>query len=403
VYHKIGTRNQNLGITTLDVRANPENAAQRAVFTSVINPTTNTQQAYVELLFDNQPVGFRTVSIPPTNTAPILFQAAQAKDGIFTVRLANTDDLAADNQASIFSRVPQTAQVLLITKGNRFLEKALRGAGNVQLTVLSQLTDSAETFDLVVLDDVSPVVWPNANTLAIHVLNTNWFGAATKIEGPPIVDWKNTHPLLRYVNFDNVQIMESYGVKTPAWGISLVESLQSPLMVAGEINRHRVVWLGFDALQSTWPLRISFPIFIANAVEWLNPATTASSLLAVKAGDTFRFSLTQPATTALVVKPDGKTQTVPVEKNGKDILFGDTFKQGVYHLKAGANDTIFCVNLMDAAESDIRPRDELSLGQYNPVASTHMKEANTELWRWLTLAGLCVLLFEWWYYHRRTT
>jgi len=34
-------------------------------------------------------------------------------------------------------------------------------------------------------------------------------------------------------------------------------------MVAGELEQRRVVWIGFDTLQSTWPLRISFPIFIA--------------------------------------------------------------------------------------------------------------------------------------------
>ena len=60
------------------------------------------------------------------------------------------------------------------------------------------------------------------------------------------------------------------------------------------------------------------------------------------------------------------------------------------------------MNLTDAAESNIQPRDELPFGKYGKVAATTLKRANLELWRWIAMAGLVVLLFEWWYYHKRT-
>ena len=59
-------------------------------------------------------------------------------------------------------------KVLLVTRGNRFLEKALRGRPNVQLAVATDLTDDEPRFDFVVLDDVIPAVWPKGNVLAIH-------------------------------------------------------------------------------------------------------------------------------------------------------------------------------------------------------------------------------------------
>ena len=77
-------------------------------------------------------------------------------------------------------------------------------------------------------------------------------------------------------------------------------------------------------------------------------------------------------------------------------------KQGTYRLRLGTNDTVFCVNLLDAAESDTRPRSELDFGRFGSVAATATKRANLELWRWIAAAALAVLLFEWWYYHRRT-
>src|SRR5205085_12273126 len=103
---------------------------------------------------------------------------------------------------------------LLVSRGNQILEKALRNQPNVQLSVTTVLADPATGFDVVVLDDVTPVVWPSVNILAIHIANTNWFAGWQTLKAPPIVDWKSTHPLLRFVNFDNVFVGETLGVKT---------------------------------------------------------------------------------------------------------------------------------------------------------------------------------------------
>jgi hypothetical protein len=259
----------------------------------------------------------------------------------------------------------------------------------------------AEGYDLVVLDDVTPTVWPKPNILAIHVVNTNWFDSWTKAEAPAIVDWKNTHPLLRYINLDNVAVAESYAVKAPSWGVSLVDAPQTPLIVAGELSRQRIVWIGFDTLQSTWPLRISFPMFIANAAQWLNPQSAKSAELMLKAGESFRLTLTKPAASAEAVLPDGTKRALPLG-DGKSILFSDTARQGAYRLRAGANEAAFCVNVLDAAESNTKPVEQLQFGKFNKVASVDVKRANLEIWRWLAGIGLAVLMFEWWFFHKRT-
>jgi hypothetical protein len=181
-----------------------------------------------------------------------------------------------------------------------------------------------------------------------------------------------------------------------------VESPSAALILAGELGRQRIVWIGFDILESNWPLRVSFPIFIANAVEWLNPANASSGQLLVKAGDPFRLPLLEPATAAQVTLPDGTTKMLKLDPTANELVFGDTYKTGVYKLRLGTNDTVFCANLLDAAESNIKPRDELQLGKYTKVVATTTKRANMEVWRTIAALGLLVLLAEWWYYHRRT-
>jgi Ca-activated chloride channel family protein len=402
IYHRVGKTSNNLGITALDARANPENANQRAIYVSVGNYSTNKQETEVELSFEGRLLETRPIGINPGETSPQVFIANQPRDGVFTVHLTAQDDLAADNQASIVSLLPKPVKVLLVSRGNRLLEKALKAAPNVDLTIENQLNDEALGFDFVVLDDVFPIVWPKGNVMAIHVSNTNWLEGITRVETPAIVDWRSAHPLLRYSGFDNVQVMESLVAKTPSWAVSIAESPQAPLILAGELGRQRIIWIGFDLLESNWPLRVSFPIFMANAVEWLNPANAKGGQLLVKAGDAFRLPLARPETSAQVTLPDGSTRSIPLGTDANELVFGETYRQGVYHLHLGTNDSVFCVNLLDAAESNIKPRDELQLGKYTKVAATTVERTNMELWRTIATLGLLVLLIEWWYYHRRT-
>jgi hypothetical protein len=405
VFHRSGVRGGNAGIVAFDVKPNPEDPTKRALFLSVANHLEKPVEARIELSFEGQMIDSKMVTLPATNTTPAVFVAAQGRDGVFAAKLSVKDDLAVDNTASVVSLLPQPLKVLLVTKGNRFLEKALAAsAPNVEVTVAKDHTASdTGRHELVVLDDVVPSEWPKNNVLAIHVARTNWFeGGVGTIDSPPIVNWRNTHPLLRFVSFDSVTVGQALQVKAPSWGVALVEAPQAPLVVAGELGRQRLVWIGFDTLDSSWPLRISFPIFIANAVEYLNPATAKAEQFQIKSGDAFRMPLTAPVAEAVVTGPDGQSRTVTIPPQAPEFVFADTGRQGVYRVQMGTNRLTFAANLLDAAETDTRPHDTLEIGRFTQVKATTQKDANLEYWRWFALAGLLVMLGEWWWFHRRT-
>lgn len=402
VYHKIGVSGDNVGITAMDVRANPENAAQRAIFVNINNISTNAVDARLELSFNGSPLDIRSVTLPARESSPEVFIVDQTESGFFTLEVIADDVLKADNKVSIVSLLPQPVKVLLSSTGNRFLERALRFAPNVKLSLTSDVNLGGNEFDIVVVDNTAPLEWPDSNLLVFNSWQTNWFNTVGTIDGPPIVDWRNTHPLLRFVGLENVYVEKSLAVKTPPWALPLVESQQSPLVLAGEINRQRIVWVGFDSLESTWPLRVSFPIFIANAVDWLNPATSQAELLSVQAGTPFRFRFDEAFDSASIELPNGESSPLVVNTNSTEILFGETSAQGIYKLTAGDSEIAFTVNLMDPGETDIVPRNELPFGRAGRTLATEVKQANTELWRWIALAGLAMLMFEWWFYHKRT-
>ena len=77
---------------------------------------------------------------------------------------------------------------------------------------------------------------------------------------------------------------------------------------------------------------------------------------------------------------------------------------GVYEVRSGGK-TIqrFAVNLFDPNESEIRARAEeaVKIGHVEVAGQSQWEPARRELWRFLLLAALGVLLFEWYIYNRR--
>lgn len=402
VYHRVGERSDNRGIVALDVRSHPEDPTRQAVFATVMNVATNAATARLELFFAGQMLESRTVDFGPRESVSQVFGVEQQQDGIYELRVVSQDDLPADDSAWVMARLPQPANVLLVTGGNRFLEKALAAQPRVELSVAPSLSEDPTGFDIAVIDNVAPAVWPSGSVLAFRSAPTNWVEIAGTIDAPGIVDWKNTHPLLRFITLDNVAIGEALQVGTAPWATPLVETATSPLMLAGEIDQRRVVWVAFDPLQSTWPLRISFPVFVANAVEWLNPASRQAEQFKFQPGSPIRAPVPAEGGEITVTPPEGEPQPVAVTPGAREFVFGDTPQRGVYEVRTGTNTAFYCANLLDPRETDTTPQAEIALGRYARAEATLAQAANLELWRWIAAIGLAILLFEWWWYHKRT-
>ena len=58
------------------------------------------------------------------------------------------------------------------------------------------------------------------------------------------------------------------------------------------------------------------------------------------------------------------------------------------------------INLLDADESDIQPRDEVRIGAQEVKAEAPRGQTH-ETWKWIALAALGIVLLEWFFYHRR--
>jgi Ca-activated chloride channel homolog len=401
-FHQIGSRGNNVGVVSMDVRPNPEDPTTRAVFSNIVNFSTNDFRFAAELKLDERMIETRSVSLEGGSSMSLAFITRQTTNGVFTLSLGLDDDLAVDNEVQVVSLLAQPAKTLLYTPGNSFLEKALLSAGDLELEVTADIGLNSTDFDVVILDGLQPLTWPEGNVMAINLVHTNWFTSWETVKAPTIVDWKSAHPLLRFVIFDDVEIADAYAVRSPFWGESLVESSRSPLLIAGEQGGQRRLWVGFDTIRSTWPLRVSFPMFMANAVRWLNPSLSKGRELNVQTGKPIQVGFESDKELVSVTGPNGQVEEVVHNPESKSFVYGNTLRSGLYRVGEAKDGFYFSANLLDSAESDTAPRTTLAFEGGRQVTATLKTRADLEIWRWIALSALAVLMFEWWYFHKRT-
>ena len=98
--------------------------------------------------------------------------------------------------------------------------------------------------------------------------------------------------------------------------------------------------------------------------------------------------------------PDGEKSEVALDPM-RPVFFAATEQAGPYLVEKGDKVEHFAVNLASMKESSITPAATLNLGRAEIKATAARAIQDMELWRWIIMAALLVLIVEWWIYSRR--
>jgi Ca-activated chloride channel homolog len=401
-FHPIGSRCKNVGITSLEVRRISQSRGEIEIFLAVQNASETEMECDAELYLDDQVLAVRPLKLQPLEEQSLIVPFQNSTGGLIKVALKVQDDLAVDNHAVVVSQPVRKPKALLVSNGNSFLERAIATQRDVELTKISpsKFDPAASGYDIIILDEIHPATLPAGNLLMISSTCKDFIDAAGAEENPVINDMKLGHPLTRFINLDNVQISRTLKTKTPKWAIPIVESPSGPLIFAGQDGPQKVVWIGFSILDSNWPLRVSFPIFISNTLQWLDPASDQDRTLQIRTGEPARLPFLKYAKDYEVKTPDGKKLTLELPPKAHEAVVTQTDRVGTYEVKIGEQQIRFCANLLDSQETMNKPKETIVLGKYQTVEGKTLRTSNYEMWRWLALAAFGILLGEWWYFHR---
>lgn len=401
---RIGRHLQDLAITAF--QAADVNRHTRAVL-RVENFGSRTATSDLELYVDGQLTDLRPLTVPPGRGTTEVWTYLPERSERLTARLTRTDDMQGDKVAFAVVHVGSVRHVLLVSRGDYFLQTALALDPSVTLTPVRPEVYRpalARSSDLAVFDAVMPRTLPAASTLLIAPsegrLGPFTFGAWRAAYGAPPALSANgpLSTLLRYVDLGDVHVARARRLAAPGWLETAIAAGTVPLVAAGDDGSRRLAVMTFNPQESDWPLRVSFPIVVENLLHYLAPG------LALGAADL-------QAGAQIVLYPGPGTRRIEVERPDGTVdrlrppflPFSDTRQPGFYLVREiGPTRAAvpFAVNFAPARIHPAAGPDVLRFGKPRPPAHRHAAAPIEVAWACGALA-LALLVVEWWLGFRR--
>lgn len=448
-----GETQKNAAIVAFSTDVNPEKPGRVQAFARLENYADDEQSVEASLFLNGTLLDAKTVTLPGRDeksrlpgASGVNFDMQEIESGILKLQLNAKDQLASDNAAYAVVNLPRPAKVLVVTPGTEALELALKTDEAAKIAEISiadpKLLESkafadqaAEgAYDLIVFDQCVPRAMPACNTLFIGRVpppemtpaaetapagekkgddKASGWTAGPK-QGPPvIIDTSQVHPLTQLVQMGNVRVLEATPLKGPPGTVTLIDSDIGPLYAVGPRAGYEDAVLGFDIVtyaadgkvygNTDWPRRRSFPVFVMNAIKYLGGIRGSLAAPNTQPGSPVILRTALPVPSVSVASPRGDRFNVPREQQNT-YVFSRTDELGVYDVREGTGTKVaqqFAVNLFNSRESDLTPAEKVDIGHEEVKAKEGKQAARQELWKWLLLGAICVLIFEWYIYNRR--
>jgi len=398
VYRPIGEKDDNLSVSALGATETPTG---RQLFCGIKNHGSHPMGGTLNLYADGKIIdSIVTPSIAPNSQWGRTI-AAPAGARLFEAKLDAADFLKSDNYAVAVADPNASLHVLLVTKGNLFLERALALDPRVTLDKATDVPSTelagpgSGSYDVVVFDGISEQSVKARGVLTFGAPGPPSPVTAGSIASKPKFISAEKKPILDSVDLQSVFIDKQMSVKPKTSGEAIAQTSAGPLIVTSQDQAKRQVFVAFEPLESDFPLQVGFPIFIANALDFLTGGTTGNTL-AVKVGQPFTLPITSEAR---LTSPDGDTTVI--KPTGSALTIREARRVGEYSLTSGGKTQKIYATLRSDRASTIGPEKNIDLGG-GVVKASQSPTRFADCWRPLALLTLLVLAFEWMLFARKS-
>ena len=384
----------NVGITAFEISPEPRDPLHYRAYLEVESFSTQTKSIDVRVSGAGPHRLDRNVTLAPGEVFSEAFDLAEfAKSGGGALRATVTmpgDGFEPDNFAFSYLPPHRRIRVFLVSRGNQYLEAALRADLGVELSILTpeQFQEQRERIrpDVFIFDRFQPDSPPDFSMFGPSIL----FGppGSEVIEDPRVAKRDDDHPLLKFVALEDLLVDRAIRLDHPDARVVLGTEA-SPLILAAE-EPSRWVAVTFELGDSNFPLQSGFPVFLSNALTWAigEPLALARSL------GTVDVPLPDPTITDL------EGTEIPCRPlMGKTVF--EASKPGLYTATQGNRRLHVAANVTDRRISDVN---HSTFPRRTALGESGVEDGGSgELWVFLLGAAILLLVLEWWTYHRRIT
>lgn len=379
----VGKTGNNLGVTGL--RIDPD---QKTARFWIHNGWATPQPLEITLSYNQEVLQRQVITVAAGISRQQLPFQGQLRVGYYTVEIIHPhDSLASDNRYFLAVNPPRKARILLIGPANPFLKAALTHPliEYSQQPQLAAQEFASGDWDLVIADRVKLPRGLRCNLLAFGQIPTD----APLVSGPAvrgkIVALDGQHPLLRFVDWQDLQVNQGFAL-TAKPGVRSLATVDQRTIVATweEAGYHQVVW-GTDLFGSNLGLAGAFPVFLQNMVRWTVPQWGNPLAHNLTAGET--ASITEAPTWSLTKKPD-----ITFRRLGRRVII-KAIAPGITTWDDRGERGFIAVN-PPFSEMDIAPRKLIGDGK-TAKTSASVAEQRRPLTDWALAALLFCFVTEW--------
>lgn len=234
-----------------------------------------------------------------------------------------------------------------------------------------------------------------------------------------IVDWSREHPVTGRVLLDSLQIAQMREVRVePGRGVQVLATAERGPAIL-EINKddtHAII-VPFDYMESNWPFSQWFVAFVGLALEYLGSEVTgAIDARGLGALSELKDRVPMGATDVRIRHPDGTEAPIELAENGS-FVYRLPPQLGIYELKWKGQplggDSVegdgvvmrkYAANLLSSEESFVPSAKKLELASavvQGQAAPSGGATTMLELWPYVLMGVLAILLLEWYVYNRK--
>lgn len=413
IFHTVGSADDNVAITALDVYQSVYKNVKKKIFITVRNYSSKIKKPVLNVFIGGKLVYRDQVTLHPDNYKILSFGKIE-ETGLLKVDLDDTDVLMSDNTAYGIVRGGDVARLLLVAESEWLvndIERICKAAKSVNVTTIfpGEFSDTdLNDYDIAIFHGNTPEKMPAINSIFIAPPSESAIFEVSPdlVENPLILDWNRKHPMLKFLNFlDTIPLKESYKVSLPLWADELIITHDFPLAFWGIYQNHKRVVFSFDLGKQLFPSsqEITGLILFLNLIDWMVPGEI--DLQEIRTGEKYVLEADKGFEEVNVERPDGSL--VELKKEGDRFVFSDTEQMGVYRVEITKKDGSmlvrrFFTNLLSESESRITPAKPTEISSTLATISKGARQKQQyEIWRYLLIVAFIFLLAEWWVYFQR--
>jgi hypothetical protein len=390
IIHSVFEPAVNVAVTSLQTRPLPTDPLQVEAFVQVYNASTTPVRVRLSLRGGDGFALSQELRMNADELIDATFDISAFDEGVLAAAaMTEHDALPQDDIAFAMVAPHNVRNVLLVTRGNPRLEDAMRSLPGVRMKVIApEAWRETLSADVYLFDRFSPKQLPARGALFFRPQAVPWLAARQiDVDDPTVIEWSRGNSVLDGVSWQGLRAERAaVMVDLPDHAEALVSTDDGALIAAGT-GRGRWIIAGFAAEDSNLSLQPGLPVFLGNALRWLDSREPVVSrgLGAVRV----------PLADARIV--DGAGQVLTSQALDGVTMF-DAHKPDVYTALAADTKLRVVANVLDPRRAGVNVT-RFDSSRRAVIRSTDY--ARIEPWAALVAIALLLLVVEWAVWARR--